>query len=72
MVRQIDFEEYAPKFRHLFHLDKDEKGIVTVQWYTPDPRSEDESMIWGLTHHRAIWQLAHHGFHGRPEKRRAG
>lgn len=57
MVRQIDFEEYAPKFEHLFHLTKDEKGIVTAQWYTPDPKSEDDSMIWSLTHHRAIWQL---------------
>lgn len=57
MVHQIDFEEYAPKFRHLFHLEKDEKGVVTAQWYTPDPNSEDDSMIWNLTHHRAIWQL---------------
>ncbi len=57
MVRQIDFEEYAPKFEHLFHLTKDEKGILTAQWYTPDPSSEDDSMIWSLTHHRAIWQL---------------
>ena len=45
MVHQIDFEEYAPKFEHLFHLTKDEKGIVTAQWYTPDPKSEDDSMI---------------------------
>lgn len=57
MVHQIDFEEYAPKFEHLFHLNKDDKGILTAQWYTPDPNSDDDSMIWNLTHHRAIWQL---------------
>ena len=58
MVHQIDFEEYAPKFEHLFHLDKDEYGILTAQWYTPVSYTHLVSkgtVRWVLFRKKLIW-----------------
>jgi len=49
---QIDFEEYAPKFKDRFNLTLDDMGILTAKWHT-----EGGPMVWNLDIHRAIWQL---------------
>lgn len=51
-VPHIPFEEYAPKFKDFFKLERTENGILTAKWHT-----EDEPLLWSLPVHRAIWQL---------------
>jgi len=51
-IPQIDFEEYAPKFKDHFKLTRDDLGIMTAKWHT-----EGGSMVWALDIHRAVWQL---------------
>jgi enoyl-CoA hydratase/carnithine racemase len=52
MVEQIDFDEYAPKFKDYFLVSRDDLGIMTAKWH-----SEGGSRVWGLNIHRAIWQF---------------
>jgi enoyl-CoA hydratase/carnithine racemase len=52
VIPHIDYEEYAPKFKEFFHLDRTENGVLTAKWHT-----EDEPLLWSIPIHRAIWQL---------------
>jgi enoyl-CoA hydratase/carnithine racemase len=46
------FEEYAPRFKNNFFLDKTDNGVLTARWHT-----DGKGMLWGRGPHKGIGQL---------------
>ena len=53
MVPYRKFEEYKDRYKEHFFLDRTEDGIMTAKWHT-----DGKELVWNLSIHRAIHQLA--------------
>lgn len=48
----VRFEDYAPKHKNAFKLEKRDNGILIAKWHT-----DGEEMLWDALHHRGIGVL---------------